>query len=453
MAKRKQQDKRTAPVPRRGPAGKISFSEAVTADSCLPETRLNKRLVLGDPIGEGGMGMITAAVDTNLNRVVARKELKAEFAANESLAGRLIEEAQITAQLDHPNIVPVYEIGTDRKNRVFFTMKLIRGKSLKEILEEKTPANRTAADLFEELQVFLKVCDAVAYAHAKGVIHQDLKPDNVMVGEFGEVYLMDWGFAKIKGHDRTVTNEAAARTKKRKALAIEKQDGMISTTIHYMAPEFTTGVEDDVDERTDIFCLGGILYKILTGKPPFHGQSMSEVARRALHTLMPAPEELAVKDIPERLSRIAMKAMAKDPKDRYQSVMEIKGDVERFLQCGWQFERKTFRTGDVIVKEGDEGTEAYIVTTGRCRIYREVGGEEVTVGELGVGYVFGELAVFAGQPRNATVVAADEVSVMVLEKRHFEEDLGMSFWLGVVVKALAERFLDVSAELADLKSR
>jgi serine/threonine-protein kinase len=396
------------------------------------------------------MGKVSHAVDINLNRDVALKSLKSDFASDESLAGRMIIESQITAQLDHPNIVPVYELGYDEEMGVFFTMKLIKGTTFTEILDRKCTAERTPMDLFDALQVFLKVCDAVSFAHAKGVIHKDLKPDNVMVGEFGEVYLMDWGFAKVMGQATEEIGAVIAKARKRKQLKVDPRKGVIAATPHYLAPEFISEQKVDGDERTDIFCLGGILYRIITGKPPFHGPSMPEVARKALVSDMPPPEQLAA-EVPPRLAGIAKKALSKDPDDRHQTVTELKEDVERFLLCGWQFERKLFRAGEVIVREGEPGDEAYIVTTGRCTIYRGEGDERETLEEIGVGDVFGELAVFAGQPRKATVEAVSDVSVMVLEKHHFDQDLGMSFWLGVVVKALADRFLDVSRELDELR--
>ena len=452
MAKTPPKEK-PAPPPLPTIPNRLTSYDPVVVDTCLPEMKITKRLQRGPTLGEGGLGTVSAAIDTNLNRTVALKELKPNFASNPSLSGRMIVEAQITAQLDHPNIVPVYELGADNKDRVFFTMKLVNGFTLTEILDMKPPDRRTPKDLFDGLQIFLKVCDAVAFAHAKGVIHKDLKPDNVMVGEYGEVYLMDWGFARLIGRRAAQFQAAPSKAKHRKQLNIEKQDGTVSATPHYLAPEFTTGDDFTGDERTDVFCLGGILYRILTGKPPFHGESLSEVARRALSSIVPPPEELVVTEVPPRLSRIAMKALSKDPEDRYQSVTELKEDIERFLLSGWQFQRRRFLPGDIIVKEGEPGSEAFIITSGSCAVYKGEGEHRILLNEIGVGDVFGELAVFAGQPRTATVEAKDEVSVMVLDQRHFEEDLGMSFWLGVVVKAMADRFLEVSAELAALKKR
>jgi len=432
--------------------GTIDQVAPVRVEPLAPQMKVGHRLSVDKIVGEGGLSNIEQGFDSNLLRSVARKVIKRESAEDESMLGRLIEEAQITAQLDHPNIVPVYELGVDDSGELYFTMKLIRGRTFNEILGEVEPEQHTAKMLFDHLQILLKVCDAMAFAHSRGVIHQDLKPDNVMVGEFGEVYLMDWGFARLKrGARPSSSDREPVASRKRRRYTVEQADGKISATIYYMAPEQALADPDVIDERTDIFCLGGILYKILTGRPPYFGETMNEVARKAIAAQITPPEQLTSFDLPPRLCRICLKALAADPKQRYQTVAELKQDVESFLLCGWQFDRKRFAPGELVVREGEHGDEAYIVTTGRCRVFRDVDGKRIDLGEIGVGDVFGELAVFADQPRSATVEAIEPVTAMVVTRRHFEEDLGMSFWLGLFVKTLAQRFLACSDRLIDLE--
>lgn len=434
------------------PTGAIDGIGPVRVEPLAPQMKVGQRLSVDKIVGEGGLSNIEQGFDSNLLRNVARKVIKQESADDESMLGRLIEEAQITAQLDHPNIVPVYELGVDDRGELYFTMKLIRGRTLNEILGQVEPERRTAEMLFEQLQVLLKVCDAMAFAHSRGVIHQDLKPDNIMVGEFGEVYLMDWGFARLKRGERPSSRDRdLAASRKRRRYAVEESDGKINATIFYMAPEQALCDPDVIDERTDIFCLGGILYKILTGRPPYFGETIKEVARRAVAARITPPEELVSFDLPPRLCRVCLKALAADPAERYQTVAELKRDVEGFLQCGWQFDRRRFDTGELIVREGDRGDEAYIITTGRCRVFRDVDGQRVDLGEIGIGDVFGELAVFADQQRSASVEALEPVTAMVVTRRHFEDDLGMSFWLGLFVKALAQRFVTCSDRIIELE--
>ena len=173
------------------------------ASGATPELRSDgERYVLADEIARGGMGAVHRAVDRDIRREVAVKYLLDQSDPARKL--RFIEEAQITGQLEHPNIVPVHELAIDARQRLFFSMKMVRGKSLAELLDEllKDPGAAGSASLSQLLTVFVSVCNAVAFAHDKGVIHRDLKPANIMVGEYGEVYVMDWGLARVLGPGR-----------------------------------------------------------------------------------------------------------------------------------------------------------------------------------------------------------------------------------------------------------
>ncbi len=426
--------------------------DAVRVMPCEPQTELEKRLCKHEEVGEGGMSVIERVFDTNLLRSVARKSVKKGLVEDEAARGQLVEEAQLTAQLDHPHIVPVHELGIDGDGKLFFTMKLVRGRTFKEMLHEVECAERNERDLFEQLQVFLKVCDAVAFAHSRGVIHRDLKPANIMVGEFGEVYLMDWGLAKLKQRWRPSQRDREMPTfDERTRYVLPDEDGMVRATLAYMAPEQARGDTEATDERTDVFCLGGILYEILTGRPPYVEDSVQRIVFKALEGRVDPPIELVDFDVPARLSQISMHALERIPDERYQTVREFKREVESFLQSGWQFQRQVFPAGSLIVREGEPGDEAYIITGGRCTVYKTVEGKRIILEEIGVGDVFGEIAVFAKQPRGASVEAIEQVSVMVVSGKHFEEDLGMSFWLGLFVKALAERLLEMDGRLIELE--
>ncbi len=410
-----------------------------------PHMAVDKRLVDREGVGRGGTGIIKRAFDANLLRYVAKKTLR-EGELSEA-RGRLIEEAQITSQLDHPNIVPVHEIGCDEHGNLFFTMKLVRGRTLSAILEEEPPDQRTREDLFSLLQIFLKVCDAVAFAHSRGVIHRDLKPDNIMVGNFGAVYLMDWGLAKLKENRPSKRDTEMPISDDRIFYESVDEDGYLRGTVYYMAPEQARGDFAAIDERTDVFLLGGVLYKLLTQSAPYYGEAINHLVYKAQQAMIPAPKLLVDFDLPARLCDIAMKALRKDPKDRYQSVLELKLDVEHFLQFGWQFKRRVFKAGTLIVKEGDEGDTAYIITKGRCQVYKIVGGEKRVLSEIAAGNVFGEVAVFTQVKRTATVEAMEQVTVMEIHRGDLEKDLGMSDWLGKFIAALAERYKEKVDEL------
>ena len=184
-------------------AASLTLAERVTLDGPVtvqprhPAMELSRRLKHFKELARGGMATILTARDVNLQRTVAVKQVRPGSEKQAQDMGRLIAEAQILAQLDHPNIVPVYELCAGADGDLYYTMKLVRGKNLCEILDRQDCLFRTPGELFELVQIFLKVCDAVSFAHSRGVIHRDLKPENIMVGEYGEVYLMDWGIARL----------------------------------------------------------------------------------------------------------------------------------------------------------------------------------------------------------------------------------------------------------------
>jgi serine/threonine-protein kinase len=242
----------------------------------VPAHRASYR-VLGE-IARGGIGVILRSRDEELGRDVAMKVLREEHQDNPLLLQRFVEEAQINGQLQHPGIVPIYEMGLRADRRPYFTMKLIKGRTLADLLgERRGPEERR----HRFLQIFEQVCQTMAYAHSRGVIHRDLKPANVMVGAFGEVQVVDWGFAKVLAPDATGDAERRVRARESSVSLIETARstpggsattslaGSILGTPAYMAPEQARGEVDATDTRSDVFALGGILCEILTGKAPY----------------------------------------------------------------------------------------------------------------------------------------------------------------------------------------
>jgi len=242
--------------------------------------------ILGE-IARGGVGVILKGRDLDLGRDLAMKVLRDDHAGNTELIQRFVEEAQIGGQLEHPGIVPVYELGVDAEQRPYFTMKLIRGRTLARLLEDRV---QPAEDRIRFLRIFEQICDAMAYAHARGVVHRDLKPANILVGSFGEVQVADWGFAKVLTRGG-VADEQSAHLDRRDAALIatvrsgpdgmESQIGSVMGTPSYMPPEQALGNVDQLDERTDVFALGAILCEILTGRPPYIGETIVQTAIKA----------------------------------------------------------------------------------------------------------------------------------------------------------------------------
>lgn len=424
------------------------MSESIVyVDAREPETKTDRCLSLRNQFAEGGMSLLMDAVDTNLMRTIAMKVLREDMKKDEHAHNHMVVEAQITAQLDHPYIVPIYELGIYKKNQLFFTMKKVYGRPLHELIDERDISSRTENDLFRMILIIIKVCDAVSYAHNKGVLHRDLKPANIMVGDFGQVYLMDWGIARIKENAESSAAglEIPELKKRKKYTAIEEEQGAVVGTPCYMAPEQASGDIDAIDERSDVFSLGAIIYQILTGSPPIWGDSLVDMVINARKCEIQPPDEKVNIPLPAGLVKIAMKAMSKDPSERYQSVEELKRALESFLSGGWHFPVRIYKPGEMIVREGEEGDEAYIIRSGKCRVFKTVDGKEIERRIIGIGEVFGETSVFTGKPRSASVEAIDEVAVAVVTKHHFEEDLGLGSWVGLFMNALAERFREADA--------
>jgi serine/threonine-protein kinase len=393
-------------------------------------------------IDRGGMGSVRLVRDTLLRRELAMKMLTQELASETRYVDQFIAEAQITAQLVHPNIVPVHDLGVDANGTAYFTMKAVRGQSLYYWLNDLRRRPGSPERLGEGLEIFLKVCDAVSFAHSRDVVHRDLKTDNVMVGEHGEVYVLDWGLALLL--DRGVETRGV-ETIARKRPSSSKASPL--GTVAYMSPEAARGEAATCDERTDVFGLGAILYEIVTGAPPYRGLGLSALLERAKLGDYPPPEQvLGGIGVSKRILRIVRKAMACSREDRYASAAELKVAVQRFLRGGLYLPRQAFAPGAPILREGDPADAAYLVVHGHCEMYRSVDGEKQVVRRLGPGDVFGEMALVPSACRSASaesVDAVDAVTVLVVERSTLEEELGAETWVWAVLQALSRRVAEL----------
>jgi serine/threonine protein kinase len=311
--------------------------------------------ILGE-FARGGMGAILKVWDQDLRRTLAMKVVlgKAEPkekgstpAVDEKSLGRFLEEAQITGQLDHPGIVPVYELGLDTDGQVFFTMQLVKGQDLKHIFDlvrdGKEGWTQTRA-----LTVLLKVCEAMAYSHSKGVIHRDLKPANIMVGRFGEVYVMDWGLAKVLGHEDThdlrikapdttgsLQTEGREEREQNPDTPLVTMDGAVVGTPAYMPPEQARGDVDKLDRRSDVYALGAILYHLLTGQMPYAVPGARATPHGVWRWVLegpPTPMSKVVPSIPAELTAICEKAMSRKQEDRYSDMGQLAEDLRNYQE-------------------------------------------------------------------------------------------------------------------------
>jgi tetratricopeptide (TPR) repeat protein/tRNA A-37 threonylcarbamoyl transferase component Bud32 len=281
----------------------------------LPPTRLGRYQVEGE-IGRGGMGAVFLARDPALQRELAIKVLLEAAVGEEELRRRFLEEAQVGGQLQHPGVVPVHEVG-DADGTPYFTMKLVRGRTLASLLRERTTP---ADDLARFVQIFEQVCQTMAYAHNKGVLHRDLKPHNIMVGAFGEVQVMDWGLAKVLHRgtaERTlVAAESAVQTARMQQDEAGSLPGAVLGTPAYMAPEQARGLTEQVDERSDVFGLGAILCEILIGRPPYRAEGHWALLRAAQADLREALSLLDMCGADAELVALAKTCLAAEPSQR-----------------------------------------------------------------------------------------------------------------------------------------
>ena len=327
-----------------------------------------QRFVLEGEVGQGGMGVVLKIHDRFLNRRLAMKVLLERGAVRDEeekrlgaqLLGRFLEEAQVTSQLDHPGVVPVHELGLDASGKVYFTMRLVKGRTASEVFADAF-ANANDWTLTRALEVVLKVCDTMAYAHDKGVLHRDLKPSNVMVGRFGEVYVMDWGLAKVLGqadrHDLRIQKDAGTgvsrieSARKRDAetdtaSSVVSMDGQQLGTPSYMPPEQARS--EELDARADVYAIGAMLYELLTGRAPYVTPGVRQPAYRILNDVVDGPPrriEQIQKGVPAELVAIVEKAMARDRAQRFASATELASDLRAFLA---QRVVKAYRTGALV---------------------------------------------------------------------------------------------------------
>jgi serine/threonine protein kinase len=292
-------------------------------------------------IARGGMGQIYFGEDPQLERQVAVKVSSISEGGEDP---RFTKEAKVLALLAHPNIVPIHTLGVDGQGRPFYSMKLVKGRTLQAVLNALKDGNTEATKEYTQaalLTIFRKVCDAMAFAHAKGILHRDLKPENIMVGEYGEVLVMDWGLAKILGErDAAGAVKAAATDTGDYGMTLE---GEVMGTPQYMSPEQAEGRVAELDTRSDIYSLGGILYAILTLRPPVGGSTLAEVlgnvksgvlspmgtAIRMAKGIGGRPEPMTVA-VPAALQSVTLKAMATDRSKRYASVELFAEDIESY---------------------------------------------------------------------------------------------------------------------------
>ncbi len=298
-------------------------------DKPLPEKIVQStRYAYFKTIARGGKSIIQSCRDLHLGRTVCYKKLRPEFEDDPIEQRRLLREARVSAMLQHPNTVPTYELSRDSRGRYFFTMKLVHGYTLREVLDF-----RERYDLRQLIDVVIQVSYALQYAHSHRVIHRDIKPDNVLVGPYGEVLLLDWGLAKV--WDEAFDHDDPSAPGPGPDVPIGKvtndtNAGQLQGTIAYMSPEQIQR-DPGIDYRSDIYSLGVMLYEILSGRLPAPGETVDEVLDQIRNVDPPWPSEIANPKPPRLVETVAMRCIAKAPGERLQNWSEL----IRLLQEDW----------------------------------------------------------------------------------------------------------------------
>ncbi|MFP4240328.1 MAG: protein kinase domain-containing protein [Chitinispirillaceae bacterium] len=402
-------------------------------DEALNDLRQKERYRLLGSLGKGTYTEIFSCFDSFLNRIVAMKQLRKEFLNDSKVVKSFLNESKLISYIDHPGIVILYSSFINSENLPCYTMKMISGSNLRWELKSKTCA--------QLVSIFTKLCETMAYVNDKGVVHLDLNPDNIMLGQYGEVTVTDWGSAILyntkpyEDYLRLVKDAPPPPTVTPRNHKKENSP--------YASPEQLS--EEPLTPSSDIFSMGIILYEMMTGIQPF-----SDDFKNALdHT--PALLNEICPDIPEMLSNICRKMLQKEPYERYHSFHEVLIDLDKFQNSGQAFSTKLFSAGEQIFKEGDPGKFAFTVLEGEVEISRMIDGKKVVMASLGKNEFAGEVAIFSNGPRSATVTAVhDNTAIRVMDRQSVEQELiKLSPWVRNMITGLSRRFL----KLNDLLTR
>ncbi len=334
------------------------------------------------PIGQGGMGDVYLLEDRDLGRQVALKVLKADLAEEDAARAHFVAEAQATSQLEHPGVPPVHDLGVTADGRVYFTMKLIRGRTLREILHDLVLRRREVQreyNLHRLVSIVARIAETLHFAHERGVLHRDIKPENIMLGDYGEIHLVDWGLARVDrlpdGEDLEDAEQVATA---RSSEGLQTEHGSLKGTLAYMSPEQARGAVHDLDPRSEVFALGLVLYEILTLKPAFDPTDANLLAAVAGAEVPDVAERNPKRKIPTGLVSVVRRALQPDPADRFRDASAM-GERLRAWLDGTSDRDRRHEEAERLAREGREAIGHFQGLANEAR-EAEVRVEEVKAG-------------------------------------------------------------------------
>ena len=335
--------------------------DAPEQEAAADFTPAQEKFVVESTIGRGGMGEVFLVTDQDLRRQVAMKVLRRDAAQGREQRLHFIAEAQATSQLEHPGIPPIHDMGLTKEGRLYFTMKLVSGRTLREVLHDLTLKRREVAreySIHKLVSVLERVCEAMHFSHEKGVLHRDLKPENIMLGDYGEVHVMDWGLARVEGstEDGYGSDFETVETARIDA-GFETQSGSIKGTLPYMSPEQARG--DKLDRKSDLYALGCLLYEMLCLQPAFDPADGELLARKQTGEVRDVRTRNPRRKVPAPLAEICEKAMSVDPADRHASAEDLATALRRWLDGRSEKERR-HKEAEALAKKGRAASKGYL---------------------------------------------------------------------------------------------
>ena len=401
-------------------------------------------------LGEGGFGTVVCCFDNNLNRAAAQKTLHENYRDDRSQLRSIINEVRLISYLKHPGVISIYDAFVGPEGDFTYTMELVEGEDLEDLLIRLEDAGELLP-LAQGLKIFTKFCETLAFVHDKGVIHLDIKPSNIMLGQYGEVQILDWGTAHLFAPSRyeEFLHEYGKDAKAEEI--IHDRSDRIEGTIPFMSPEQTERPRNQLTPASDIFSTGIVMYRALTGRFPFSYDNLERFLYD-LHQVKPPPLHEVRGDIPLRLSQICSKMLAKNIDERYQSFKEVLRDLEDLSNSGQMFEQRVYQEGETLIHEGEEGEQAFQIIDGVVEIFVQVDGKKKLLATRASGSIIGELSVFTKEPRSATVVALETTTVKLLNQQMVVEELEkLNPWVGHMVYQLSQRFVEQNKRILRLE--